>query len=315
MNPKQSKATRIWAVGGGKGGTGKSFLSASLGIEAGSRQQDVILVDADLGGPNLHTVLAVGNGHRDLGWFFRNDSPRLEDLLLDTPYPGLRFIKGGESSLFAANLHHLRKLKLIRQLKHLPASLIILDLGTGSAYHTLDLFLLGKPGILVVTPEPTAVENAYYFLRACAVRIIKLYAQFYQIPDLTTRLVEELETSSLSLRACWEKLRSLDARFGEIILVGLKNFRAGLVVNKAREAKDFLLGPSMVEVARRYFLVELHFLGTMPYDERAHWSLKKFVPFTRAHPEAGLSLAIKEMADRLLTGTGEVENDARPRFL
>ena len=49
----------IWAVGGGKGGTGKSFLSANLAIELGARQGDVIIIDADLGGPNLHTLLAI----------------------------------------------------------------------------------------------------------------------------------------------------------------------------------------------------------------------------------------------------------------
>lgn len=312
MKPEMTRDKKIWAIGGGKGGTGKSFLSASLAIELGARQGDVILIDADFGGPNLHTVLAVRDGGRDLGGFLKNDFPALEDILLPTAYPGLKLIKGNERALFGANLHHAKKLKLIRQLKSLPASLIILDLGTGSAFNTLDFFILGKPGILVVTPEPTAVENAYYFLRCCAARILKLYAQFYKIPDLAGQLAFELEKNSLSLRACLERLKDSKDRMGTILLSALKNFRPALIVNKAQSEKDFLLGPSMVDVARHYFLIELQLLATIPYDERVLGSLKKFSPFVRAYPESEVSRAIKKAADALLEPEGEEKRAPAP---
>ncbi len=299
MHTTRIPAKKIWAIGGGKGGTGKSFLSASLAIEMGARLGNVILIDADFGGPNLHTVLAVKDGERDLASFFKNDIPALEDILLPTPYPGLKLIKGGESAIFAANLHHAKKLKLIRQLKALPASGIILDLGPGSAFNTLDFFILGQPGILVVTPEPTAVENTYYFLRSCAARILRLYAQFYKVAHLAHELSGELEKGSLSLRDCLERLNEREENMGPIFLAALRSFRPALIVNKARSEKDFLLGPSMADVVRRYFLIELQFLATIPYDERVHWSLRKFTPFVYAHPQSGVSCAIKKVAERL----------------
>jgi flagellar biosynthesis protein FlhG len=299
MISKQTDDKTIWAVGGGKGGTGKSFLAASLAIELGSRCGDVVIIDADLGGPNLHTLLAVKEGGRDLGGFFRNDFRRLEDVLLATPHAGLKLIKGSESSLFAANLNYFKKLKLIRQIKNLPARRVIIDLGTGSAYNTLDLFVLGRPGILIITPEPTAVENGYYFLRSCAVRILKLYSQFYKIPHLADRLTGDLENGSLSLRSCLERLAPLDSRHGPMLLAALRNFRPGLVVNKVRNEKDVLLGSSIVDVVRKYFLIELDLLATIPYDERVHWSLKKFVPYISEYPDSPVSQAIKKMAERL----------------
>ena len=147
----------ILAVGGGKGGTGKSFLTANLAIELGSHCGDVVIIDADLGGPNLHTLLAVRENGKDLGDFIKNNISRLEEVMTATSYPGLKIIRGSEKALFLANLNHLKKLKLIRQIRTLPAASVILDLGAGSAYNTLDLFIIAKPGILVVTPEPTAV--------------------------------------------------------------------------------------------------------------------------------------------------------------
>ncbi|MDH7512517.1 MAG: P-loop NTPase [Clostridiales bacterium] len=306
----QEKASQktICAVGGGKGGTGKSFLAASLAIELGSRCGDAVIIDADFGGPNLHTLLAVRSGGRDLGGFFRNDVPRLEDILLETPHAGLKLIKGSESSLFAANLNHLKKLKLIRQIRNLPAKRVIIDLGTGSAYNTLDLFVLGRPGILIITPEPTAVENGYYFLKSCAVRILKLYGQFYKIPHLVDPLAADLENGSLTLRGSLERLVSLDARYGPMLFSALMNFRPGLVVNKITNEKDVFLGASVVDVARKYFLIELDLLATIPYDERVHLSLKKFVPFIREYPDSPVSQAIKKMAEQLTAaGQNQVE--------
>ena len=83
----------IWAVGGGKGGTGKSFISSSLAIHLSSLKEDVVLIDADLGGPNLHTFLGMEEFNIDLGNFFTNKVPRLQDTISLTPFEVLKLIK------------------------------------------------------------------------------------------------------------------------------------------------------------------------------------------------------------------------------
>ena len=289
----------ILTVGGGKGGTGKSFLAAGLAIELGARSGNAVAVDADLGGPNLHTLLRARENGRDLGDFFKNKAPRLEDVQTATAYPGVRLIKGSENTLFLANLHQAKKLKLIRQIRSLQARNVIIDLGTGSAYNTLDLFVIGRPGIVVVTPEPTAVENTYYFLKSCAVRILKLYIKYFRIPGLDEKIAGELEDGANTLRSFLTSLASTDSASGRILQAALNNFRPCLVVNKARSDKDHLLGRSIVDVVRRYFLIEIELLGTLPYDERVLWSLKKHVPFTLEYPESEISLRIRDMAARL----------------
>jgi flagellar biosynthesis protein FlhG len=286
-------------VGGGKGGTGKSFLAAALAIEAGVRSGSAVAIDADLGGPNLHTILHVRENGQDLGDFFKNKAPRLEDVQTATEYPGVRLIKGSENALFLANLHQAKKLKLIRQIRGLRARNVIVDLGTGSAYNTLDIFVIGRPGIVVVTPEPTAVENTYYFLKSCAVRILKLYIKYFKIPGLDEKISAELENGAGTLRSILASLASADSGSGRILQAALNNFRPCLVVNKARGDKDVLLGRSIVEVIRRYFLIEIELLGTLPYDERVLWSLKKHIPFTLEYPESEISLGIRDMAARL----------------
>jgi flagellar biosynthesis protein FlhG len=49
----------IWTIGGGKGGSGKSFITTNIGICLSKLGARIILIDADLGGANLHTFLGI----------------------------------------------------------------------------------------------------------------------------------------------------------------------------------------------------------------------------------------------------------------
>jgi flagellar biosynthesis protein FlhG len=314
MSEEKKRPQVIWAVGGGKGGTGKTFLSANLAIALGIDRGDVIAIDADLGGPNLHTVLGVRENGRDLGDFIRNQVDRLEDVTMPTSFPGLRLIRGSEKTLFLANLNHYKKLKLIRQIKSLPSQRVIIDLGTGSAYNTLDLFVIASPGILVVTPEPTSIENTYLFLRSCALRVLKAYARYFGIRDFDKKVQEELESRSTTVRTFLESLAAGDPSAGQVLAAALKSLRLFLVVNKARDKKDILLGRSIVDVVRKYFLINLELLGTIPYDERVHWSLKRFSPFIFEYPESSVSQIIRSMAERLSQDEPSVKPEESPSF-
>jgi len=291
---------RIWAVGGGKGGTGKSFVSSGLGLHLASLGHDVMLVDADLGGPNLHTLLGMRNGHPDLGDFLTNRVGSLEEAAVETPYEGLRIVRGSENILFIANLNHYKKLRLLRQVRQLAAQDVILDLGTGSSYNTLDFFLSADPGIVVATPEPTAIENSYLFLKSCIMRVLKLYMDHYKIPDLHQKMLEQIEKNSQSLYSFFKSLLESDRSYGTILYRALRNFRPCLIMNKARDQADAELGRSVADVARRYLLIDLHFLGAIPYDARVHSSLKALQPFTTAHPDSAAARAIRSAAEELI---------------
>ncbi len=291
---------RIWAIGGGKGGTGKSFVSSGFGLHLASLGHDVTLVDADLGGPNLHTFLGMRNGHPDLGDFLTNRVGSLEEAAVETPYDGLRIVRGTENILFIANLNHYKKLRLLRQVRQLAAQDVILDLGTGSSYNTLDFFLSADPGIIVATPEPTSLENSYLFLKSCIMRVLKLYMDHYKIPDLHQKMLEQIEKNSQSLYSFFKSLIESDRSYGTILYRALRNFRPCLIMNKARDQADAELGRSVADVARRYLLIDLHFLGAVPYDARVHSSLKALQPFTAAHPDSAAARAIRSAAEELI---------------
>mgnify|MGYP001078647347 FL=1 len=290
---------RIWAIGGGKGGTGKSFVAASLGLHLASLDREVVLVDADLGAPNLHTLLGMRAGHPDLGDFLTGNLPTLEEAAADTPYRGLRIVRGSENILFIANLNHYKKLRLLRHLRQLPTRNVILDLGTGSSFNTLDFFLSANPGIVVATPEPTAIENTYLFLKSCIMRVLKLYMDHYKIRDLHQRMLDQIEKNSQSLYGFFKSLMETDRSYGTLLYRALRGFRPCLVMNKTRDERDVQLGRSVADVVRKYLLVDMKYLGGVPYDEDVHTSLRGLRPYYADHRDAAAARAIRQFAEEL----------------
>lgn len=290
---------RIWAIGGGKGGTGKSFVAASLGLHLASLDREVVLVDADLGAPNLHTLLGLKAGHPDLGDFLTNRVPSLEEAAVGTPFRHLRLVKGTENILFVANINHYKKLRLLRHLRQAAAPTVILDLGTGSSFNTLDFFLSADPGIVVATPEPTAIENTYLFLKSCIMRVLKLYMDHYKIRDLHQRMLEQIEKNSQSLYGFFRSLMESDRAYGTILYRALRGFRPCLVMNKTRDERDVLLGRSVADVARKYLLIDMKYLGALPYDEDVQTSLRGLRPFYVDHRDSAAARAVRQIAEEL----------------
>ncbi|MGZ5423333.1 MAG: P-loop NTPase [Candidatus Aminicenantales bacterium] len=290
---------RIWAIGGGKGGTGKSFIAANLGLHLASLDREVVLIDADLGAPNLHTLLGMKAAHPDLGDFLTGSVPSLEAVAVETPYKNLRLVRGSENILFIANLAHYRKLRLLRQVRQLPTPNVILDLGTGSSFNTLDFFLSANPGVVVTTPEPTSIENTYLFLKSCIMRVLKLYMDHYKIRDLHQKMLDQIEKNSQSLYGFFKSLMETDRSYGTILYRALRGFRPCLVMNKARDQEDVLLGRSVADVVRKYLLIDMKYLGAVPFDEKVHDSLRALRPYYLDHRNSAAAKAIRQMSEEL----------------
>ena len=104
----------IWAIGGGKGGVGKSFVAGNLGILLAQKGYKVILADLDLGGANLHTWLGVNSPTKSLSDFIGRETPNISKLLIPTDINGLRLISGAKDGVEIANLKYTQKDKTLQ---------------------------------------------------------------------------------------------------------------------------------------------------------------------------------------------------------
>ncbi|MDE0830016.1 MAG: P-loop NTPase, partial [Vicinamibacterales bacterium] len=115
--PRVGAGGQVWAIGGGKGGIGKSLMTANVGIALAQMGKRVCVIDADLGGANLHSCLGVTQTAATLDLFVTRQSEELQELAVPTSVPNLSFISGAGHVLGAANPKYQTKMRLIRKIR------------------------------------------------------------------------------------------------------------------------------------------------------------------------------------------------------
>jgi flagellar biosynthesis protein FlhG len=292
------RAGRIVAIGGGKGGIGKSLLSSNLGIELARRGQDVVLIDLDLGGANLHTCLGVEHPPKTLSDFVGRQVESLEEVATDTGIEGLRLISGSLDSIGAANPLHQQKLRLMRAVQELDADVVLLDLGAGSHFNVLDFFLVADFGVVTLVPEPTSVENAYRFLKAAFFRRLKAVEALYDLGELLGQVMQGARP--MSPAQLLEEVSARDPEQGARLQEEMQGFRPFVVVNSVREAADLTLGDGICTAWRRFFGIELRYLGYVRHDDDAWRAARQRRPLLLERLDQPIAQDIAAIAERLL---------------
>ena len=119
--PTSLNRIKLWSVGGGKGGIGKSLVTLGLGVALARLGKKIILIDGDLGGANLHTLMGVRYPHVTLEHFLTKKVARLEDTMIETAVEGISLICGADDLMGAANPTFSQKIRLLQQIEALPA--------------------------------------------------------------------------------------------------------------------------------------------------------------------------------------------------
>ncbi len=296
--PARRRLRRVVSVGGGKGGIGKSLISANLGIELARRGKQVVLVDADLGGANLHTTLGIDLPRRTLSDFIERKVARIEDVVTPTGIANLGLVSGALDHLDAANPRYAQKMRFLRHVQQMDVDYAILDLGAGTHANVLDFFLVSDHGVLVLVPEPTAVENAYRFVKAAFWRRMRNVAQVYGYDTLLRAVME-----TASFRSPVELLSSFsqrDPEAGANLARHLATFRPRLVVNQTRTEQDADIGQAVIAAWRKYFGLEMDYLGCIAYDDEMWRAVRARRPLLIERPDVGASKAFARIADSLL---------------
>nr|WP_276202196.1 P-loop NTPase [Vulgatibacter incomptus] len=295
---KPVRARRIVAVGGGKGGIGKSLISANLGIELAGRGLSVTLIDLDLGGANLHTCLGIDHPEATLSDFVLRKKASLDEIAVDAGVPGLRLISGSSDTIAAANPLHQQKLRLMRAVQDLDVDVAILDLGAGSHFNVIDFFLLADHGIVTLVPEPTSVENAYRFLKAALFRRLKAAQAIHGMAwGIEEALLATANPSPLKLV---EEVAQRDPAAARQLEEEIRSFRPLLVVNGVREAADLKLGDGICLAWRRFFGLDLSYLGFLRHDVDAWQAGRARRPLLLERPDQPIAEDLAEIADKLL---------------
>lgn len=165
MLKNQAPAARVIAVTSGKGGVGKTSISVNLALKFQQQGKRVVVLDADFGLANVEIMLGIRPQYNLADLVFHNMA--IEDIITEGPN-GIGFISGGSGVQDLVNLDKEKIKKLIAKLVKLDSmyDVVIIDTGAGIADSVIEFVLSSPEVLLVVTPEPTSITDAYSLLKA-----------------------------------------------------------------------------------------------------------------------------------------------------
>ncbi len=263
----------IYPIGGGKGGVGKSFITANLGVLFAKHGKRVVLIDLDLGGSNLHTFLEIRDPKTGLNDFLNKTFDELDQAVSPTSIPNLFILCSNNCSFDIANLFHSQKLKIIKAIQKLPYDYVLLDLGSGSNFNTLDFFLTSNDGIFIFTPEPTSIENTLSFIKAVYYRKLKQVLKQQTFNAIVKRLIERSQNSTIQLQDIIEFIIEHYPEKGKSLQANLSGYKFSFVLNEFRRQVNPDLGEKIEKVCNRHFYSDFQFLGNVSYDDRVYDSV------------------------------------------
>lgn len=171
-NGQGKSNTRIIAVASGKGGVGKTNIATNMAIGFARVGKKVVLMDADLGLANVNVVLGIIPKY-NLYHVIRKQKS-MDEIMMDTDY-GIRIVAGASGFAKIANLGEEERGNFIEELSHLEnADVVIIDTSAGVSNNVLSFVAAADEVIIVTTPEPTAITDAYGIIKIIATEIDNL---------------------------------------------------------------------------------------------------------------------------------------------
>jgi flagellar biosynthesis protein FlhG len=291
---------QIWAVGGGKGGTGKSLVANGLALRLAERGLQVILVDMDFGGANQHTYCGIRKPSTSLAQFFENRIP-LGEITLETRIPGMRLIPGNFNSPNTDNLTSTQKLKLFRHLKTLQADHVILDLGAGTQYDTLDTFLLADIKVGVIAPDALSIENFYLFVKNLQYRLLNSVLSQVGLRDRAKEIWKDRAQHGITTVFDFiAHLRTLSDEFSNLMTQEQEKLGHHIILNQVREYRQVEMGLAVKSAVNKFFHIKASFAGYIRYDKELWHQFGQATPPMLRGAAIGLEHDLEVVTENIL---------------
>jgi flagellar biosynthesis protein FlhG len=292
LDVARGRAGRTIAVGGGKGGVGKTIVAVNLALAISRLQKNVTLLDGDIGNCNCNALLGITRVDSTLEEYFRRERS-LEEITVSTAYPGLRLVCGAQNKVGAfltTEMPH-----LLNDLGQVDADCLVIDLGAGMSDETLDLYRFADDKIIVVTPQVTSLQNAYGFIKSAFFHDLKRSGGL-------AALLNEAGSDPQKLRALVDRLGDgHPARHAFAVVLARQRFK--IVGNMVNNDKDLKIVQNLQKVVGQYLHIGNTVFGTIGTSEEIRNSVNRITPFLVLSPDLPHSREMNQMAVRLTQRT------------
>jgi flagellar biosynthesis protein FlhG len=292
---------KLWSIGGGKGGVGKSIFTMALGITLARLGNQVILVDGDLGGANLHTMMGIRYPQVTLEDFLLRRVATLEEILQPTSIEGISLICGADDLLGAANPTYSQKMRFFKDLEALPADFVLIDLGAGTSFNTLDFFNHSPGKIAVFTGMSTSLQNVYGFIKCALFR--KIAREFAKEDKVLSLFYNDNTTVNDEIASINDLLAQVRQLSPEKLfqLVGIiKPYRLFLVPNMVKNEQDMRSPEIIQSVCEDFLNIQPEVLGHVFYDPVVELAINRMSPALLQDRSNRMVKCLEQIAKKLM---------------
>jgi flagellar biosynthesis protein FlhG len=256
----------VIAVTSGKGGVGKSNVAVNLAIKLASAGKQVVLLDADLGLANADVLCNVDLPHNLSSVIARKKE--LHEVMVKVP-GGFSLIGGASGLARMADLTDADRGRIVRALAELEerADIILIDTGAGISPNVLSFTRAADHVLVVTTPEPTAITDAYAVVK-----------------------VLHRDAAATNMGSAADLPEAIERRIS-------------LLVNQARTpAEARVVHDRIAKVARQFLGVSVYDAGHVLADEAVQTAVRARMPFVLGSPNSPATRCITQLAMRLEQG-------------
>ena len=277
-----------------KVGPVKAMVLSNLAVLLARQGKKVCVVDLDIGGANAHILFGLFEPQRTLTDFLTRKIDSLEEIVhtFDSFY-GLRLIPGTGDTLQSANMTYQEKMRLLRALAKMENDIVLLDVGAGTSYHTLDFFMAADLQICTTMPEPTSIMDFYRFIQLATIR--KALSSFLSHGEVAKSLKNHnFET----IFEVFDLAESIQAGAKAKIQQELNSFHPLLIINRVMPGSK-LNALKLKKIASKYLGIYLPELGEIPADDTVNKSLLSYMPICEYAPKSPATLALLKITNKL----------------
>jgi flagellar biosynthesis protein FlhG len=155
-------------------------------------------------------------------------------------------------------------------------------------------------GILVVTPEPTSIENTYRFLKSAFYRRLKQSVFSSPVKALIDDAMDRKNEMGIrNPHDLIKAVRQMDEEDAQRVAEEVETFHPNLILNQVRSKKDIEIGFSIRSACLKYFGIHLHYLGYVAYDQEVSHSVRRKRPLVLENPRSRAAQCVMEIASKL----------------
>ena len=191
---------------------------------------------------------------------------------------------------------------MINNLKKLKADYLLIDLGSGSSFNTLDFFSISYKGLLVSSLEYTALINLLTFVKNLALRRIEVNLPNNSLlkGKLNESLNKPVSSGILTLNKVIHSLSEIDNSVADDLKNEWQKFRPRIIFNQGRHPDDLVVVEQLNETMKRNLSLKCDFFGHIFFDAKASESLRRRRALKEFAPKSWIVEDIELLTDRII---------------